>query len=135
MRRVGFFGLALALAVVIHVDWHFALPSHHPYSLGWSQHWIFAALGFFAVGWIIARVWPERSGVTALWVALFAIAIAQGLVPVLEVAVAEQRLGYPSDPVRWSGFFVCMGVGLPALFTAARFLRPRTGTVRSPSAA
>lgn len=105
MRRLGFLRLALALAVVIHVDWHLALPKHYPFGLGWSG------------------------------VALLAIVIAQGLVPVLEVAVSEQRLGYPTDPVRWSGFFVCIGVGLPALFAAARLCRPRTGAVRSPSAA
>jgi hypothetical protein len=135
MRRLAFLGLALALAVVIHIDWHFALPKDHPYSLSWPQHWIFAALAFFAVGWLIARIWTERPELTAMWVTLLAIVIAQGLVPVLEVALSQQRLGYPSDPLRWSGFFVCIGVGLPALFAAARLFRSRTGTLRSPSAA
>ena len=135
MRRLGFIALAFALAVVIHIDWHLALPKDHPYGVGWSQHWIFAALAFFAVGGLIGRLWPERPEVTALWVALLGIVIAQGLVPVLEIAITEQRLGYPTDPVRWTGFLICIGVGLPALLSAARLFRPRRGTVRSPSAA
>ncbi len=138
MRRLGLFGLALALAlvltVVIHLGWHFAMPNHHAYALDWPQHWMLPALSFFAIGSIIGRVWKAHAALVALGVALLAILTAQGFLPVLEVAVSEQRLGYGSDSVRWNAFFVYMGVGLPALLGATWLLRPRTGTGRSRSA-
>lgn len=133
MRRLGFFGLgfvlAFALAVVIHLSWHFALPRTHPYGLGWPQHWLLAAVSFFLVGGLVARVWKERAGAAALGIALLAVFIAQVSLPVLEVALSEGRLGYAGDPVRWRAFFLCVGAGLPALFAAAWALRPR-GRVR-----
>jgi hypothetical protein len=125
MRRLLFLGLILALAATIHIDWHLARSTHHRLSLGWTQHWIFAAVVFFAVGWLTARLSKERPEWTAFWVAALAIVLAQGIEPALEVALYEGRLGYPSEPGRWSAFFVCIAAGLPLLFAAARFCRPR----------
>ena len=41
MRRLYQAGLALALAAVIHIDWHLARPTHHRLSLGWAEHYSF----------------------------------------------------------------------------------------------
>lgn len=135
MRQLGFVGLALALTVVIHLNWHLALPESHPYHLDWFPLWVLPALGFAAVGWVVARFWPERPLRTALGMALLAIVLNQGLIPLIAVAIDEGRLGYPTDPLWWSGFFVSMVVGLPALLLAAHFLRRRSGAVGLSSAA
>ena len=137
MRRIGLLILALALAsaliVVIHLGWHFAMPRDHAFALHWPLHWILPALSFFAVGGIIARVWGGDSVRVAAAVALLAVLVAQVVLPVLEVAVREQRLGFGGDPMRWKAFLLYVGIGLPALFAAARLLRPRAGTGRSTS--
>lgn len=135
MRLVGIYLLGVLLAAVLHLAWHFALPSDHPYSLDWSLYWILPAVGFLAAGMTIARLWPDRAVMTALWVAVLALVVNQGLVPVLSILIDEKRLGYPTDPVWWDGFFVSIAVGLPLLFGAAWLFRPRGTTVGSASAA
>ena len=139
MRRLARFGLAyllvLVLATVIHLEWHFSLPNNHAFSLAWPQHWIVPALAFFAVGGVISRIWIEHPERTALWIALGAVAIAQGLEPILQAAILHHRLGYLSDPLRWRSFALCMAIGLPALFTAVYLLRTRARSINSPSTA
>jgi hypothetical protein len=139
MRRVGLFGLALALAlglaVVIHFGWHFSMPGDEPSALHWPQHWMLPALTFFATGGVIVRVWKLHSGPIALAVVLLAILMAQGVLPVLEFVIVRGRFGYASDPVRWQAFFLYLGIGLPALFAGVQLMRPHTRTRTSPSAA
>ena len=125
MRRLLFALLVLALAAVVHVDWHLARPAHHRLSLGWPHHWLFAAAAFATVGWIIARQWPAASGRAAAWMVGLALLLAQVVEPVLEVAIYQQRLGYPNDPGRWSAFGLCVAAGLPALLLALWLCRPR----------
>jgi len=126
MRRLLFALLVLALATAVHVDWHLARPAHHHQrlSLGWDQHWIFAALAFAAVGWVVARAWPERRWWVGGWIAALALFIAQGVEPASEVALYLHRFGYPNEPRRWVAFFLCIGAGLPAYALALWLCRP-----------
>jgi hypothetical protein len=125
MRRVLFASLVLVLAAAVHVDWHLARPAHHRLSLAWPHHWLFAAAAFAAVGWVIARRWPEAPGRAAAGIVTLALLLAQGVEPVLEVALYEHRFGYPSEPGRWTAFGLCVAAGLPALLLALRLCRPR----------
>lgn len=122
--------LALWLALVVHVDWHLARPAHHRLSLAWSQHWLFAAVGFALAGWLIAVRWPDRPWRAAAAIVGWGLFIAQGLEPVLEVLSYEGRFGYPADPGRWAAFGTCVAAGIPALVAAlmaSRRMRRRTG--------
>jgi len=130
MRRFLFLALTLSLAVVVHVDWHFARPTHHRLSLGWNQHWLFAALGFGLVGWAVARIWPAQAWRRGGVIAALAVVLAQVIEPIGEVAVYLHRIGYPNEPARWTAFFICIGVGLPAYGLALWLCRP-TQTVRA----
>lgn len=125
MRRLWFVLLTLILAAVIHVDWHVARPAHHRLSLGWSQHWIFAASAFAIVGWLVARLWPEQTWRVGAWLAALAIVIAQGLEPMLEVAGYQHRFGFPDEPERWVVFAICQAAGLPAYAATLWLCRPR----------
>lgn len=124
MRRFLFVGLVFALAATVHVDWHFARPNHHRLSLGWDQHWIFAGLAFGVVGWIVARAWPEQVWRRGGAIAILALVLAQGIEPMAEVALYLHRIGYPGEPARWSAFFVCIAVGLPAYCLTLWLCRP-----------
>lgn len=125
--------LALALAAVIHVDWHLARPEHHRLSLGWAHHWIFAAAAFAAIGWIIARAWPGRATRVATSVLVFGAIIAQIVEPVLEMVVYEGVIAYPDEPERWKAFAVCLAAGIPALYLAIHFGRRHAGPAASAS--
>ena len=126
MRRLYFAVLVLALAAVIHVDWHLARPAHHRLSLEWPHHWLFAVAAFGVVGWLIARGWPDAPVRVAASVVALAVLLAQGIEPVLEIAMYRQRFGYPDDPERWRAFAVCLGAGVPALLTTLVLCRPRS---------
>ena len=134
MRHVRFVALVLALASAVHLDWHFARPTHHRLSLGWDQHWLFAALAFGLVGWLVARSWPETVWRQGSLIAALAFGIAQGVEPMAEIALNLHRLGYPDDPARWAAFVVCIAVGLPAYYLALWRCRPsRTRHISHPS--
>ena len=135
MRRLRYSALVLILASAVHVDWHLARPAHHRLSLAWPHHWIFAAAVFAAVGWLIARWWPETPGRAAAGIVGLALILAQVVEPVLEIAFYEHRVGYPSDPGRWAAFGVCIAAGLPALLATLILCRPRMGnpSVRMPA--
>jgi hypothetical protein len=125
MRRVLFIALVFALAGAVHVDWHLARPVHHRLSLGWDQHWLFAALTFGLVGWLVARIWPAQVWRRGSMIAALALVLAQGIEPMGEVAVSLHRIGYPDEPARWTAFFVCIAVGLPVYCLALWWCRPR----------
>ena len=127
MRRLRYAGLVLALAAAIHIDWHLARPAHHRLSLAWPDHWIFAAVAFAVVGWLIARWWPDAPGRASAGIVGLGVLVAQGIEPVLELAIYRNELGYPNDPGRWRAFAICMGAGLPALLAFALYRRRGRG--------
>lgn len=135
MRRVFFVALVLALAAVVHVDWHFARPTHHRLSLGWDNHWLFAAGAFALIGWLVARTWPDDAWRRGGWIAALALVLAQGVEPMAELALDLHRLGYPDEPARWMAFLVCLGAGLPAYTVALWLCRPARARRRSDSVA
>jgi hypothetical protein len=130
MRRFLSGSLALAVAVVIHVDWHFARPTHHRLSLAWEQHWLFAAGAFALIGWTVARVWPSQVWRRGGVIAALGIIGAQVIEPIGEVVLYQHHLGYASEPARWAAFFTCLAAGLPAYGLALWLCRPGRVTGR-----
>lgn len=122
---LSYAGLTLALAAAIHVDWHLARPTHHRLSLGWAQHWIFAAIVFAIAGCLIARAAPSAPWRVAATIVGLAVVLAQLVEPVMEMILYDGRFGYPSDPGRWTAFFVCMAAGIPAMVATLVLCRPR----------
>jgi hypothetical protein len=125
MRRFLDIGLAMVVATIIHVDWHFARPTHHRLSLGWNQHWLFAAIAFGLVGWTVARIWAANAWRHGGIIAALGMVIAQVIEPVAEVAFYAHRLGYPNEAARWTAFVACLAAGLPAYCMALWLCRPR----------
>lgn len=125
MRRLANAALCLLLAAGIHIDWHLARPTHHRLSAGWAQHWIFAAAFFAAVACMVARRGPAERWRTGAGVLLCGILVAQGLIPVLEAAYYEGRLGFTVDAERWRAFWECLAAGVPAYAAALWLCVPR----------
>jgi hypothetical protein len=101
----------VVLAAALHVDWHLARPLHHRLSLGWSHHWIATGAVFLIAGCLIARRWPEHRWRMAGTVLLAAAVLAQLVEPTLEVLLYEGRLGYASEPARWTVFWKAISAG------------------------
>lgn len=118
MRRLLFWPLILLLATLVHVDWHFARPTHHRLSLGWSSHWLFAIVVFAAAGWYIARRWPDNRWRAAAWNVAIALFVAQMIEPIGEAVFYRSTLEYVVEPERWTAFWELAAAGLPALVLA-----------------
>src|SRR5829696_3262630 len=110
-RRIELALMSLVLATMLHVDWHLARPAHHRWSLAWPYHWVATALVLCAAGWWIGR--RAYGWRVASLVFLAAVALAQGIEPVLELVIYDGRLGYPDDPGRWSAFARAIAAATP----------------------
>lgn len=60
MRPLGTSLGILLLGTAIHLDWHFARPTHHRLSLGLSWHWLLAVPVFALAAYYVARQNPRR---------------------------------------------------------------------------
>jgi hypothetical protein len=133
MRKASTAMLIFALATAIHIDWHFARHTHHRLSLGWPQHWIFAAAAFALTGWTIARFWPTSTARTALVVVAGALFLAQGVEPFSEVLLYQHRIGFPDEPERWSALFASLAAGIPAMMVTLWLCRPNRADRAAPA--
>ena len=125
MPRLTSIFLILVLAALVHTDWHFARPTHHRLSLGWSSHWLFCFVVFAAAGWFIVRRWPADRWRAAAWNIGLALIVAQLVEPVLEALLYDHQLAYDVEPERWIAFWQCVGAGVPGLILALLFLGRR----------
>ena len=119
--------LAVALGVVIHIDWHLGRPGHHSLSFDLSYHWVLAVPTFAALAWIILRRWPTHFARASMGVILAGVFLGQGLEPLGEIIHSGGAVQPFSNPVRWRVFgeFIVAG-GLTYLATAFA-LRRRGG--------
>lgn len=127
VRRLVSIPLVLVLATLVHVDWHFARPTHHRLSLGWSSHWLFCAVIFGCAGWYVARRWPGDRWRRAIWNVALALLLAQAVEPLLEAAYYDHQLAYDVDPERWTAFWQCVGAGLLGLLVPLVISHPKAG--------
>ena len=110
--------VVVALAVLVHVDWHVARPTHHRLSLGWPLHWTLCAIGFAAAGWYLARRFPRAPWLAASLNGATALFIGQILEPILEAMFYDGRLAFDVEPERWLVFGQCVAAGGLAMAAA-----------------
>ena len=103
---------ALALAVLIHLDWHLA-RSGDAMSGHWSQHWLVAIPAFGALGLYLARksARPWATGAAIIAGAAF---LGQLLEPLSELATGASWSWAWGRP-RWMAFAEFMAAGLATL--------------------
>jgi hypothetical protein len=137
MRRFGSLLMGLLLATLIHIDWHMARPAHYHLGgrlgLGWPYHWMVTALVFAIAGWFIARTWPEKRWRVGAESLAIGVVIGQGIEPMLEVAQAYHRFGYPDEPARMTAFWQTMLAAVPA-YAIALWLSVRKSQRMAPQA-
>lgn len=93
--------LSLAVAAILHFDWHLARPLHHRLSLGLVEHWAITAALFAIIGCVIARKWPDQRWRLGTVVFIAGAVLAQGVEPVLEALFYEHRFAIEVEPERW----------------------------------
>lgn len=115
----------IVVALLVHVDWHFARPAHHRLSLEWSNHWVFALLSFGAAGRYAAYRWRGLGWDAPVINLGIALLLAQGVEPVLESLYYDHRLAYAVDAERWQAFLLAMAAGIPAFLVMYGLMRSR----------
>ena len=118
--------LAVALGVLIHVDWHLGRPGHH-LSFDFSYHWVLAVATFAPLAWIVFRRWPTTFVEASLWVILVGVFLGQGLEPLGEIIHSRGAAQPFHDPVRWRVFGEFMVAGGLTHLATAFALRRRGG--------
>lgn len=122
-RRVVSVLVCLALASMIHLDWHLARPAVHHLSLGLAWHWTLAIPTFGLVGWYVARVSGPNLFRMSLSVLACAFVIAGVLEPAWEYALGDATLEWAFGRARLAAFASFVGTGIVAYAATVWFLR------------
>ena len=121
MRPLVSIPVIVALATLVHVDWHVARPTHHRLSLGWDLHWSLCAAGFAFAGWYLSRRFPRAPWHAAALNAALALLLGQIVEPILEAALYDGRLAFEVEPERWLAFGQCLAAAGLAMAAAVAF--------------
>jgi hypothetical protein len=127
---VGATLVTIALASLMHLDWHFARPVHHQLSLGLSQHWLLAIPVFALLAWYVSRVWSVRpffAGIVIIGIAAF---LAQVAEPLEEMFVGDATLEWAFGAPRLIAFAAFTGVGIVVFSATLMVLRQAHATSR-----
>jgi hypothetical protein len=114
---------ALLLAVLIHLDWHWARPQHHQ-GHGWAQHWLAAIPVFAILAWRIYRAGPKSVLVTSAAVILGAAFLAQVVEPAGELLLGAPR-SWAFGMERLRAFALYLGTGIATHISTLAILRAR----------
>ena len=121
MRPLVSIPVIVALATLVHVDWHVARPTHHRLSLGWDLHWSLCAAGFAFAGWYLSRHFPRAPWQAASLNVALALLLGQIVEPILEAAFYDGRLAFEIEPERWLAFGQCLAAAGLAMAAAVAF--------------
>jgi hypothetical protein len=119
--------VTLALATMMHLDWHSARPSEHHLSLGWTYHWLLAVPSFALTAWYVLRVWPDAVLRASIWIILIASVLAAIVEPAWEYwesGDAEWAFGAR----RQSAFFAFLTMGLVTYIGIVMTVRRQAST-------
>ena len=98
-------GLAILLAVLVHVDWHLGRPQHMRLSLDWSFHWLLGLAAGASMAWIFARRFePDASWRWLSLVGVLGLTLGQIVQPALEVVAYGVTFEQVYPQVRWHLF-------------------------------
>jgi hypothetical protein len=117
----------LALAVVIHLDWHLGRPGHDHLSFGLPWHWFLAIPTFVLVAWVAHRKWPGDAFRAAVRMTLWGLVVGQGLEPLGEMLLWPGSEPF-ADMRRWRVFAEFIAAGLPTLVLSLLWFRSRART-------
>jgi hypothetical protein len=111
-KVLGAILLAVALAALIHLDWHLARSTHHgSWSFGWSGHWILAIPPFALVAWYARRAWGANAVRAGLGVIILAAFLGQVVEPLAELATgATLEWTFGAERVGASLRYVALGI-------------------------
>jgi hypothetical protein len=130
MRRWSACTVVLALAAVMHLDWHFARPIVHHLSLGWRAHWLLALPTFGLVAWYIHRIWPAHRLAMSVAIVGTAGILAAVVEPAWEYWLADAPFEWAFGRVRLEAFGAFLAAGLVTHAIILWLLSRRSSTSR-----
>lgn len=117
MRPLGASIAAILLGTAIHLDWHFARPTHHRLSLGLSWHWALAVPVFAIAAYYVARQNPRNPVKVSALLLGAATLLGAVLEPAWEywIGHAPYEWAFGSERTGGAVVFVATGVATYAL--------------------
>lgn len=117
MKPLGTSVAAILLGAAIHLDWHFARPTHHRLSLGLSWHWILAIPVFAVAAHWVRRQNPRNPVKASAGVLGAATLLGAVIEPAWEYFIGNAPYDWAFGPDRsWGAvMYVATGVASYAL--------------------
>ena len=125
MKPLGTVIAVIVLGSAIHLDWHFARPTHHRLSLGLSWHWLLAIPVFAVASYWVSRQNP-RNPVKASVLLLGAATLLGAVVePAWEYLIGHAPYDWAFGPERTWGAITYVATGVVSYVLTYRLLRRR----------
>ena len=125
MKPLGASIAAVLLGAAIHLDWHFARPTHHRLSLGLSWHWMLAIPVFAVAAYWVTRQNP-RNPVKASVILLGAATLLGAVIePAWEYFVGHAPYDWAFGPERTWGAITYVATGAASYALTWMLLRRR----------
>ena len=114
MRPLGTSVAILLVGTAIHLDWHFARPTHHRLSLGLSWHWLLAIPVFALAAYWVARQNPRNPVKASALLLGAATLLGAVLEPAWEYFVGHAPYEWAFGPERTWGALAYVATGVVA---------------------
>jgi len=125
--------LVIAIAVMLHLDWHVARPHGMHFSGAWQHHWILGLLTLSAAAWFVVRKWPHAPWSAAAVNLGIAILLAQIVEPIVYGLIFEHGSPPMNPPFFWQAFGEFLLGGIFAFVAILLFYRRgRTSETQAP---
>ena len=125
MKPLGATIATILLGTAIHLDWHFARPTHHRLSLGLSWHWMLAIPVFAIAAYWVSRQNP-RSPVKASALLLGAATLLGAVIePAWEYFIGHAPYDWAFGPERTWGAVTYVATGVVSYALTWVLLRRR----------
>ncbi len=96
--------LVIAIAVMLHLDWHIARPHSMHFSGASEHHWILGLVTLAAAAWFIVRKWPDARWSAAAVNLGLAILLAQIVEPIVYGLIFNYGSPSINPPFFWQAF-------------------------------
>jgi hypothetical protein len=125
MKPLGAGIAAILLGSAIHLDWHFARPTHHRLSFGLSWHWLLAIPVFAVAAYWVSRQNP-RSPIMASALLLAAATLLGAVIePAWEYFIGHAPYDWAFGAERTRGAIAYVMTGVVSYALTYMFLRRR----------
>ena len=125
MKPLGASVATVLLGTAIHLDWHFARPTHHRLSLGLSWHWMLAIPVFAIAAYWVTRQNPRNPAKASALMVAVATLLGAVLEPAWEYWIEHAPYDWAFGPERTWGAVAYVATGIASYALTYMLLKGR----------